>query len=269
MSDPLTPMMSQYRRIKAELPPGTILFFRLGDFYEMFFEDAVEASQILDIALTKRQKVPMCGVPHHTYETYLARLIRAGKKVAICDQVEDPATAQGIVRREVTGILTPGAVLTDQILDSNRNNYLAGLYETGGLFGLALLDLSTGSFQAEETRDPETLRDNLLRLTPTECVLPAEAARDPASFLRVLLNQLPALMVSPYDDWTFEYETAHDTLLHHFKVQSLECFGGEGHPAIIGAAGGMVHYVSNALRRNLAHVQRLCIRNPRSEEHTS
>ena len=104
MSDPITPMMSQYRRIKAELPPGTILFFRLGDFYEMFFEDAVEASRILDIALTKRQKVPMCGVPHHTYETYLARLIRAGKKVAICDQVEDPATAQGIVRREVTGI---------------------------------------------------------------------------------------------------------------------------------------------------------------------
>jgi len=204
----------------------------------------------------------MCGVPHHTYETYLARLIRAGKKVAICDQVEDPATAQGIVRREVTGILTPGAVLTDQILDRNRNNYLAGLYETGGLFGLALLDLSTGAFQAEETFDPETLRDNLLRLTPTECVLPAEAARDPASSLRLLLNQLPALMVSPYDDWTFEYETAHDTLLRHFKVQSLECFGGEGHPAIIGAAGGMLHYVSNTLHRNLAHVQRLCIRNP-------
>ncbi|MFH1969467.1 MAG: DNA mismatch repair protein MutS, partial [Verrucomicrobiota bacterium] len=129
-------------------------------------------------------------------------------------------------------------------------------------FGLALLDLSTGSFQAEETMDPETLRDNLLRLAPTECVLPAEAARDPASSLRVLLNQLPALMISPHDDWTFEYETAHDTLLRHFKVQSLECFGGEGHPAIIGAAGGMVHYVSNALHRNLAHVQHLCIRNP-------
>lgn len=262
MSDPITPMMSQYRRIKAELPPGTILFFRLGDFYEMFFEDAVEASRLLDIALTKRQKVPMCGVPHHTYETYLAKLIRAGKKVAICDQVEDPATAQGIVRREVTGILTPGAVLTDQILDRNRNNYLASLYETGGLFGLALLDLSTGAFQAEETLDGETLRDNLLRLAPTECVLPAEAARDPTSALRKLLNDLPTLMVSPHDDWTFEFETAHDTLLRHFQVQSLECFGGEGHPAIIGAAGGLVHYVSNALRRNLAHVRRLCIRNP-------
>ncbi|MDD5678598.1 MAG: DNA mismatch repair protein MutS [Kiritimatiellae bacterium] len=262
MSDTITPMMSQYRRIKAELPPGTILFFRLGDFYEMFFEDAIEASRLLDIALTKRQKIPMCGVPHHTYETYLAKLIRAGKKVAVCDQVEDPAAAKGIVRREVTGILTPGAVLTDQILDRNRNNYLAGLYETGGLFGLALLDLSTGAFQAEETSDPETLRDNLLRLAPTECVLPAEAARDPASSLRALLNHLPALMISPHDDWTFEYETAHDTLLRHFKVQSLECFGGEGHPAIIGAAGGIVHYVGNALHRNLAHVQRLCIRNP-------
>lgn len=255
-------MMSQYRRIKAELPPGTILFFRLGDFYEMFFEDAIEAAQILDIALTKRQKVPMCGVPHHTYETYLARLIRAGKKVAVCDQVEDPATAKGIVRREVTGILTPGAVLTDQILECNRNNYLAGLYETGGIFGVAMLDLSTGAFQAEETGDPETLRDNLLRLRPTECVLPAESAHDPTSSLQTILRQAPELMVSPYDDWTFEYETAHDTLLRHFKVQSLECFGGEGHPAIIGAAGGIVHYLGNALRRNLDHVQRLCIRNP-------
>jgi DNA mismatch repair protein MutS len=255
-------MMIQYRRIKAELPPGTILFFRLGDFYEMFFEDAVEAARILDIALTKRQKAPMCGVPHHAYEIYLARLIRAGKKVAVCDQVEDPADAKGIVRREVTGILTPGAVLTDQILDRNRNNYLAGLYETGGIFGLALLDLSTGSFQAEESCDLEALRDNLLRLAPTECVLPAEAARDPASSLRTLLNQLPALMVSPHDDWTFEYETAHDTLLRHFKVQSLECFGAEGHPAIVGAAGGIVHYLGNALHRNLAHVQRLFIRNP-------
>lgn len=262
MSDTSTPMMSQYRRIKAELPPGTILFFRLGDFYEMFFEDAVEASRILDIALTKRQKVPMCGVPYHAYETYLARLIRAGKKVAVCDQVEDPATAKGIVRREVTGILTPGAVLTDQILDRNRNNYLAGLYETGGLFGLALLDLSTGALLAEETKDPQTLRDNLLRLAPTECVLSADAARDPASSLRLLLNDLPALMLSPHDDWTFEYETAHDTLLRHFKVQSLECFGGEGRAAIIGAAGGVLHYVKNTLRRDGAHIRRLSIRNP-------
>ncbi len=102
MSETLTPMMSQYRRIKAELPPGTILFFRLGDFYEMFFEDAIEASQILDIALTKRQKVPMCGVPHHTYEIYLARLIRAGKKVAVCDQVEDPAGAKAMAGRPAT-----------------------------------------------------------------------------------------------------------------------------------------------------------------------
>ncbi|MBI2440377.1 MAG: DNA mismatch repair protein MutS [Lentisphaerae bacterium] len=262
MSDALTPMMRQYRRIKSELPPDTILFFRLGDFYEMFFEDAVEAARILDIALTKRQKVPMCGVPHHTYETYLAKLIRAGKKVAVCDQVEDPALAKGVVRREVTGILTPGAVLTDQILESKRHNYLAALYENKGLFGLAVLDLSTGAFQAEEAGDPETIRDNLLRLAPSECVLPAEAARDPAAPMRALLNNLPALMTSPYDDWTFEYETAHDTLLRHFKIQSLECFGGEGRTTLIGASGGLLHYVLNALHRNLAHVRCLAIRNP-------
>ncbi|HRV31984.1 MAG TPA: DNA mismatch repair protein MutS, partial [Kiritimatiellia bacterium] len=125
---PTTPMMAQYRRIKAEIAPDTILFFRLGDFYEMFFEDAIVASEILGIALTKRQNMPMCGVPFHAADTYLAKLLRAGKKVAICDQMEDPATAKGIVKREITGIVTPGTVLTDSMLDATRPNYLASLY---------------------------------------------------------------------------------------------------------------------------------------------
>lgn len=262
MSDSLTPMMQQYRRIKAQLPPNTILFFRLGDFYEMFFEDAVEASSILNIALTKRQKTPMCGVPYHAYENYLAKLIRAGKKVAVCDQVEDPATAKGIVRREVTGIVTPGAVLNDQLLDSSRNNFLAGIYQNKSLLGLALLDLSTGEFWMEETTNLETLRDNLLRFTPAECVLPASALENSESVLKQMVGRDLRSLISPYDDWTFEVETACDTLKNHFGVHSLEGFGCEGHFAGIGAAGGILHYVKNALHRSAGHVRSIRLKNP-------
>jgi DNA mismatch repair protein MutS len=262
MSEALTPMMRQYRKVKAELPPNTILFFRLGDFYEMFFEDALEASRILEIALTKRQKVPMCGVPYHSYESYLAKLIRAGKKVAVCDQMEDPAAAKGIVRREVTSVLTPGAVLTDQILEARRNNYLAGLSQAGELYGLALLDLSTGVFWGEEFRDLETLRDNLLRYAPAECVVPAGLTGHAGAPLNALFGPQAPLLVSPYDDWTFETGTAYDTLVRHFGVQSLDGFGSEGRPAIIGAAGGVLHYVKNALHRNLEHVRQLRVKNP-------
>ena len=135
-----TPMMSQYRRIRSGLAPDTILFFRLGDFYEMFFEDAKRAAPILDIALTQRNNVPMCGVPYHAAESYLARLIRAGLKVAVCDQVEDPSAARGIVRREITRIVTPGTVLEGDVLESRRNNFLAALHGDERLVGLALLD---------------------------------------------------------------------------------------------------------------------------------
>lgn len=262
MADSLTPMMRQYRRVKSQLPADTILFFRLGDFYEMFFEDAIEASGILDIALTKRHKVPMCGVPHHASENYLAKLVRAGKKVAVCDQMEDPAVAKGIVRREVTGIMTPGAVMTDSVLESKRNNYLAGLYESDGLMGMALLDLSTGTFWCEETDRLDTLRDNLARFSPTECVVPTDATTDSAPHICSLLKQSPVPLISPYDDWTFEYETAYDTLTRHFGVQSLDCFGSEDRPAIVGAAGGVLHYVKNALRRNVDHIHGLRVKNP-------
>lgn len=262
MSDALTPMMQQYRRIKAKLPANTILFFRLGDFYEMFFEDAVEAAAILNIALTKRQKAPMCGVPYHAYESYLSKLIRAGKKVAICDQVEDPAVAKGIVRREVTGIVTPGAVLSDQLLDSGKNNFLAGIYRNGASYGLALLDLSTGEFWMEEAGGIDILRDNLLRFVPSECVLPASEVEESASPLKAALGPNAGILVTPYEDWAFEYETAYDTLKNHFGVQSLDGFGCEGRRSGIGAAGGILHYVKNALRRSAENVRSLRLKNP-------
>ena len=258
MSDQVTPMMGQYRSIRNELPADTILFFRLGDFYEMFFDDAKEAAQILDITLTKRNTTPMCGVPHHSMEMYLAKLIRAGKKVAICEQVEDPAAAKGIVRREITRVVTPGTVLEDHVIDSKLNNYLAGFCRHGEVLGVAFLDLSTGSFWIEEMADASHLADSLTRYNPSECIVP-EADKDHAFFHGA---QRKAVL-SPYEDWTFGYDAASDLLTRHFKVHSLDGFGCKDCVAGVRAAGAVLHYVSHALRRPIDHVRQVRMRNPR------
>ena len=253
-----TPMMAQYRRAKAEIDPGTILFFRLGDFYEMFFEDAVVASDILGIALTKRQSVPMCGIPYHAADLYLAKLLRAGKKVALCDQMEDPALAKGIVKREVTGIVTPGTVLTDSVLDAARPNYLAGLHRLGKIFGLAMLDLSTGDFWMEESADADALFDDLARYAPPEVIL-SESLHADERFLNAL-QAAGAHAVTAREDWIFDPATSVDGLCRHFGVQSLDGFGGEGHPAAAAAAGALLYYVTRDLRRTAAHVRRIRFR---------
>ncbi len=257
MQDALTPMMRQYRRIKKELPPDVILFFRLGDFYEMFFEDAREAAPILNVALTQRHGAPMCGVPYHAVETYLARLIRAGRKVAICDQMEDPATAKGIVRREVIRIVTPGTVTEDQILASSQNNFLAGICRNGTAVGLALLDLSTGFFCGETLADATATRDILRRHGPSECVMPESLAHDPE--IRAVLSAC-ALPTTWADDWMFASDTGAETLRRHFGVHSLDGFGCEGEPAIVGAAGGVLAYVRDTLHHPVGHVRSLQVR---------
>ena len=259
MAKQLTPMMRQYRKIRGELPAQTILFFRLGDFYEMFFEDAVRASEILDITLTKRHEIPMCGVPYHAMDGYLAKLVNAGVKVAICDQVEDPATTKGIVRREVTRVVTPGTVTCESMLDSNRNNYLAGIVRLGESYGMAFLDLSTGSFWGEECRDASAAHDNLVRFAPMECVTPGENSGNGS--LYGVVDQSMQSRLTEVDDWTFAYETARDVLVRHFGVQSLEGFGCEGNEAIVSAAGGVLHYVRESLRHNAEHVRSLRVRN--------
>ncbi|HOO19826.1 MAG TPA: DNA mismatch repair protein MutS [Kiritimatiellia bacterium] len=251
-------MMAQYRRAKAEIDPGTILFFRLGDFYEMFFEDAVVASDILGIALTKRQSVPMCGIPYHAADLYLAKLLRAGKKVALCDQMEDPALAKGIVKREVTGIVTPGTVLTDSVLDAARPNYLAGLHRLGKIFGLAMLDLSTGDFWMEESADADALFDDLARYAPPEVIL-SESLHADERFLNAL-QAAGAHAVTAREDWIFDPATSVDGLCRHLGVQSLDGFGGEGHPAAAAAAGALLYYVTRDLRRTAAHVRRIRFR---------
>ncbi len=259
MSDS-TPMMNQYRRIRAELPPDTILFFRLGDFYEMFFDDAKTASAILDIALTKRQNTPMCGVPYHSAELYIAKLIRAGLKIAICDQMEDPSAAKGIVRREVTRVITPGTVLEDHVLESRRNNYLAGLCPDGARFGLAFLDLSTGAFWIEEVADLASVRRLLAHSAPAECIVP-EPARDDAAVRALFPEGGPVL--TAHDEWTFDAESATDLLTRHFKVHSLDGFGVRECPLGLRAAGAILHYVQHALRRPVEHVRALRVRHER------
>ncbi|MBM4153283.1 MAG: DNA mismatch repair protein MutS, partial [Kiritimatiellaceae bacterium] len=257
MSTKSTPMMDQYRRIRRELPENTILFFRLGDFYEMFMEDALEAARILDITLTKRHDTPMCGIPYHAAEGYLAQLIDAGKKVAICEQIEDPSAAKGIVQRAVTRIVTPGTILDEGTLDRAKNNYLAGLVHEGQRFGLAMLDLSTGAFWIEESCSAHALAGNLARYAPQECIVAEASASDPD-----ILSILGRTLQTVCDDWTFEAASAEDVLLRHFKVHSLKGFGCENSPLGLRAAGAVFYYVNTELRRNLAHVRRIQVKNP-------
>src|SRR5437016_4032819 len=170
----LTPMMAQYRRIKSELPRDALLLFRLGDFYEMFFEDAQLCAQLLNVALTKRGIVPMCGIPYHAANTYIGRLLKAGRKVAICDQMEDARPGQ-LVKREITQILSPGTHFDERILVAERNNFLAAVYAQGRIFGLAFVDLTTADFKTTEVEGEPGLLAELERMRPAEIIYPSES----------------------------------------------------------------------------------------------
>lgn len=233
MAEELTPMMRQYLAIKREVPPGAIVMFRLGDFYEMFGEDAVIASPILGATLTHRGNQPMCGVPYHALNSYLAKLIRAGKTAALCDQVEDPKTAKGLVRREITRIVTPGTITEDGLLDETTNNYVAA---TSGN-GLSLLDLSTGEFFVEEFSNEEKLNEAIERYNPAEMMKTDES-----------------------NAWTYSIDAAYDTLTRHFKVISLDGFGLTGKNELISAAGALLYYVGTTLHHSLQHVRKLILR---------
>jgi DNA mismatch repair protein MutS len=233
MAAELTPMMRQYLAIKREVPAGAIVMFRLGDFYEMFGEDAILASPILGATLTQRNGQPMCGVPYHAINSYLAKLIRAGKTAALCDQVEDPKLAKGLVRREVTRIVTPGTVTEDGLLDETRGNYIAAV---SGL-GLALLDLSTGEFAVEPFDAQEKLDEALERYCPAEI-----------------------LRATDENAWTFSLDAATECLTRHFKVLALDGFGLTGKPDLVSAAGALLYYVGTTLHHALGHVRKVQLR---------
>src|SRR5213082_956149 len=173
MQDALTPMMQQYRRLRSSIPDDTLLLFRLGDFYELFFEDAREAASLINVALTKRNGVPMCGVPYHAAQSYVAKLIKAGRRVAICDQTSDPQPGK-IVSRDITQIISAGTVSDLDLLEAKRANYLGAVYNDGGMFGFAYADLSTGEFRLTELRDRQSLLDELARVSPSELLVSAE-----------------------------------------------------------------------------------------------
>ncbi len=264
----LTPMMTQYRRIKSELPKDALLLFRLGDFYEMFFEDAQTGAQLLNLALTARNGVPMCGLPHHASHAYIGRLLKAGRKVAICDQLEDARPGK-LVKREVTQILSPGTHFDERMLVAERNNFLAAVKPSGRIFGLALVDLTTGDFLTTEVEGDAALLAELERLRPAEIIYPGEAVvvrellggrrREETDSSRAFTSAATGQgwIASGYDDWTFAPETTMFTVRDHFKVASLDGFGLKDRTAAVSAAGAALHYLTQHLRRDVQHLSRL------------
>jgi DNA mismatch repair protein MutS len=252
--------MRQYLRVKAE-HGDKILFFRMGDFYEMFLEDAVTASRVLGITLTSREKgpnpVPMAGVPYHAAEGYLARLIAEGFKVAVCDQMEPPRKGRKLVRREVTRVVTPGTMLSEQLLTAGRNNYLVSLVRDRGTVGLAALDLSTGEFTCAEVAGT-ALADELARLAPAEILAPAgECAGGRPGWLADAEGKVP---LTEWPDVEFERARARRRLLEHFAVGNLEGFGCEEMKLAQSAAGAVLSYLAANRQADLPHVRRLVVR---------
>ncbi|MCR9230172.1 DNA mismatch repair protein MutS [Gimesia chilikensis] len=250
----LTPMMERYLEVKHQ-NPGTLLLFRMGDFYELFYEDAEIAARILGITLTSRDKnssnpIPMAGFPHHSLDSYLYKLIHAGYRAAICDQVEDPKKAKGMVKREVTRVITPGTLTDDALLDPHENNFLASIYFGKSDIGLAWLELSTGRFLTSNTT-AEHLVDELARIHPAECIF-AEgntALQNAIGHLDTMLTERPS--------WTFAEEECEKLLLSHFGTKTLEGFNLEqGTPAIT-AAGALLEYVQETQRSAIPHINQI------------
>ncbi|HHT9108735.1 MAG TPA: DNA mismatch repair protein MutS, partial [Candidatus Wunengus sp. YC63] len=253
-----TPMMRQYNEIKRQ-HKDALLFFRMGDFYELFFEDAKLASKVLGITLTSRSKgegaIPMAGVPHHAAESYIRRLIKAGHKVAICDQLQDPEEATGVVDRGVTRIITPGTLTEDALLEDKSNNYLIAVWETNTMTGLSWIDLSTGRFQVEDIRK-ETLFDEFARLNPSEVLLPEETVRNNTSFMERIRAECDGI-VTARPDWEFSKDTAYRILMEHFGTTSLEGFGCEDVGPALGAAGAVIQYLKETQKTSLKHIGKI------------
>ena len=247
-------MMAQYQAMRRSLPEDILLLYRLGDFYEMFFDDAKIAAGILNVALTKRHDIPMCGVPHHAAQGYIAKLIRANKRVAIAEQTSEPVAGK-LVDREIAQIISAGTVDDLTLLDDTRHNYLAAVFHGGTTkkpcYGLACADHTTGAFTVAEFPNLQLLEDELTRLSPSELLISDEQVQE----LGGLKNY------QPYDGYAFIQEQALHTLKDHFKVQSLDGFGCSDMPGAIAAAGGVLHYLTYQLRRNCAHLRTLSVRN--------
>ncbi len=253
----LTPMMQQFLRIKEQYP-DCVLFFRLGDFYEMFFDDAVLASRVLEITLTSRdggsQRVPMCGVPHHSVNSYIAKMISHGYKVAMCDQVEDPKVAKGIVKREVTRVITPGTVIDGQLLEDKQNNYIAAVFSDQRGFGIAFADISTGEFMITEisgANGSETLLEELGRIQPAELLLPDILEEDKIIFS---IKNICSPLISFY---TPRIVDENKYIYQQFGQENLESLGLPNHANCLRAANELLNFLHNTQMRSLSHIRKI------------
>jgi DNA mismatch repair protein MutS len=252
-------MIQQYLAVKEEYPDA-ILFYRMGDFFEMFFEDAEKASRLLDITLTSRNKkadtpIPMCGVPHRAVQGYIARLIEKGYKVAICDQVEAPSTVKGLVKREVVRVVTPGMIFENELLDEKSNNYVLSAISENNRIGLSYLDISTGAFRMMESDKMGAVIEETFRISPSEVILPPPGDDDP-NFIRYI-EAVKEFQPTILEAKAFEYRPARDRLLKSFGTVSLEGFGCEKLRQGIRAAGALVFYVQETQKQQLEHIRRM------------
>jgi DNA mismatch repair protein MutS len=254
----VTPMMHQYLEVKSRYPDA-ILFFRLGDFYEMFLEDAVTASRVLNITLTSRNKgadneIPLCGIPFHSAQPYIAKLVANGHNVAICEQVEDPKMVKGLVKRDVVQVITPGLVVDTDTLQPNENNFLVVVVRVANdCFGLARLDITTGEFRVTQVGSIETVRSEIASLDPTEVLLSDDEEGDLS--LAALSQVLSRRVVNRVPAWTCDEKNATEQLLETFNCSRLDAFGCKGLPAAVCAAGAALHYLLEAQKGVVSHLQ--------------
>ncbi|WP_446009025.1 DNA mismatch repair protein MutS [Candidatus Electrothrix sp.] len=266
----MTPMLRQYLEIKEQYP-GTILFYRMGDFYEMFFEDAETASRVLGITLTSRNKgdenqVPMCGVPYHAVAGYLSKMVKAGYRVALCEQAEDPKQAKGIVKREVVRVVSPGVTTDDQLLDEKSNTFVCGLTAARKRkkivqIGLSFLDVSTGNFLISEIplqdENIDPVIDEITRMQPAELLLADEERESLAGLSEMLTTLISGLCITERQAWSFDYETALTTLNEHFNTSSLAGFGCQDMQTGICASGALLTYIQETQKTDLSYIRQL------------
>ena len=252
-----TPMIKQYLSIKEQYADA-ILFYRMGDFYEMFFEDAEVASRILEITLTSRNKkdefpIPMCGIPYRAVKGYIARLIDQGHKVAICDQIEDPAAAKGLVKRDVVRVITPGMIVDDEFLDAKSDNYVFAVARNNNTVGFSYLDISTGTFRVSQSEDLSAVVDETLRVSPSEAIFPESSQDDP--FFTVIIDALSEKSITFLEDRAFDHQRCRARLIDQFKTLSLEGFGCEHLKAGVQAAGALIFYVRETQKQTIEHLR--------------
>lgn len=250
-----TPMMQQWHTCKQRA--GTaVLLFRMGDFYEAFYEDAAILAKELNLTLTKRQEIPMSGIPWHASDSYIDKLVGKGYRVAIAEQTEDPKQVKGLVKREVVRVVSPGALMTSTLLSEKNNNFMASLCRVGSLYGFACLDLSTAEFQAIELTTEQELLNEIYRLQPAELLIPAKFY-DKSPLLFAEIERSGRILLTPHEDWHFEHQICYDTLVAHFKVHNLDGFGLQGMIATINAAGALLCHLRDNLCLNITHIDQL------------